>query len=464
MKMFCPHCGVKGSADDSYIGRMIRCPKCKETFRCQTGQETTEVCGSEEPILPIADENFVSPPVAESSPAESAEEAAAEPPGLSPPEVEEPAAEPETVAAELVEGQPQVPQAEEGVAEEPEATLFEEPPESAGEKAEEIEAEEIQAAYQAEEDTRPVEDVPEPPVEVLVPPENTRQQSPAGIEEEVPESRESQPSPKPEEESAVPAPEAAADLPPLPAEAIVATAAEPAGVTAGPEAPSGALAKGVQPRMDFTLGEALNEAWQYTRGAKGPIWAAVGVMYLIMLLLGLGLGFLQAAVGIDSSSAAGIWAEIGVQTLVSALSTLFTAGLMYMGVRRAAGRPLTWKMIFDGFSMAVKLIIASILMTLLVASGFVLLILPGIYLAVGYTMTLPLMLDRGLDPWQAMETSRKAIHKVWWKVFGLFFVMGLLYLVSTIPLGIGLIWTVPMSVILVGVVYRYLFGVQAEKN
>ena len=231
-----------------------------------------------------------------------------------------------------------------------------------------------------------------------------------------------------------------------------------------PPAAPGRFPQGLKPRLDFSVGEVLNEAWQSTKGAKGSIWAAVGVMYLIMLILGLGLGFLQAAIGLTAESAAGVWAEIGVQSLVSALSTLFTAGLMYIGVRRAADKPISWKMVFDGVPMAVKLIIASILMTLLVISGFFLLILPGIYLGVGYTMTLPLMLDRKLEPWQAMEVSRKAIHKVWWKVFGLFFIMGLIYLVSAIPLGIGLIWTVPMSVIMVGVIYRYLFGVQPKAD
>ena len=64
-------------------------------------------------------------------------------------------------------------------------------------------------------------------------------------------------------------------------------------------------------------------------------------------------------------------------------------------------------------------------------------------------MVLPLMLDRGLGPWEAMEASRRAIHKVWWKVFGIFLIMGLIYLVSAIPLGFGLIWTVPMFFVLV---------------
>ncbi len=32
MKLHCPHCGVKGSADDSYSGRKVRCPKCHGVF------------------------------------------------------------------------------------------------------------------------------------------------------------------------------------------------------------------------------------------------------------------------------------------------------------------------------------------------------------------------------------------------------------------------------------------------
>ncbi len=32
MKLHCPHCGVKGSADDSYLGRKVKCPKCQGVF------------------------------------------------------------------------------------------------------------------------------------------------------------------------------------------------------------------------------------------------------------------------------------------------------------------------------------------------------------------------------------------------------------------------------------------------
>ena len=32
MKMKCPHCGVKGSADVSLINRKVKCPKCQQKF------------------------------------------------------------------------------------------------------------------------------------------------------------------------------------------------------------------------------------------------------------------------------------------------------------------------------------------------------------------------------------------------------------------------------------------------
>ncbi len=457
MKMHCPQCGVKGSVDDSYVGRKIRCPKCREEFSCRAEEEVLPGGLEQKPIAPHSWESPAPAPVDETTAAESpvpvlADEKHADrlddsspavPQAFDEPEPsvdvedreEEPAEEPEAVeehAAELV------PEAERA------PDLIEEK-ESAGEELEVLIAEEAGPA--------PVEEVPAEP----------EQGSAADVGEPVVERQDEQEAPRFEEEHPSPLPEQAAMVPPPPAAPVLA-ADEQQTSGAEPQPAPGGFVQGVDPRTDFTIGEAFKEAWQYTKGAKGAIWAAVGMMYLVMLVLGFGLGFMQGVFGLDPASAAGIWAEIGIQAIISAISTIFTAGLMYIGVRRAAEKSYSWKMIFAGFQMAMKLLIAGILMTLLVISGLVLLVLPGIYLAVGYTMTLPLILDRQLEPWQAMEASRKAIHQVWWKMFGLFFVMGLLYLVSAIPLGIGLIWTVPLFVILGGVLYRYLFGVQAKTH
>ena len=50
------------------------------------------------------------------------------------------------------------------------------------------------------------------------------------------------------------------------------------------------------------------------------------------------------------------------------------------------------------------------------------------------------------------------------KVFGLLLVLSLLMLVSMIPLFIGLIWTGPLFVVSMGILYRTIFGVRPLGN
>ncbi len=210
---------------------------------------------------------------------------------------------------------------------------------------------------------------------------------------------------------------------------------------------------------DFTVGEILKEAWQKTKGAKGTLWAAVGVMYLILIAISFGGSFGVSTILIQDAPGLAMGLNGTLQVLSSWLSLIFTAGLLLIAVHKARRQPTTWKTLFDGFSGSkiVAISIACVLQVLLIGIGFLLLIVPGIYLAIGYGLTLPLILDKGLGPWEALETSRKAIHKKWWTVFGVYVVMMLLYAVSAIPLGIGLIWTVPMFMIAIGVVYCRFF-------
>jgi predicted Zn finger-like uncharacterized protein len=216
--------------------------------------------------------------------------------------------------------------------------------------------------------------------------------------------------------------------------------------------------------IDFTVGELIKDAWQKTKGAKGSIWGGVGIMYLILFGLSLGgpLALMQVYGESNPMMAMGI--NGGLQIVTALLSMLFSGGLMLIGVHQVLGQRVSWTMVFAGFSGSkiLSMSIAVFLQVILIIVGFVLLVLPGIYLSVGYALTLPLILDKGLGPWEALEASRKAIHKKWWTVFGLYFVMMLLYAVSAIPLGLGLIWTVPMFFVMVGVLYSRFFVSEAD--
>jgi len=118
-------------------------------------------------------------------------------------------------------------------------------------------------------------------------------------------------------------------------------------------------------------------------------------------------------------------------------------------------------MAFAYLGKAPVVIAAGLLSTLLTYLGFALLIVPGIYLSVAYGMTLPLLAFHELGPWKAMEMSRKAISHRWFRVFGLYLLVGLLVGLSALPLGIPLIWTAPWGLLVMGVLYRRIFGMPA---
>ena len=52
----------------------------------------------------------------------------------------------------------------------------------------------------------------------------------------------------------------------------------------------------------------------------------------------------------------------------------------------------------------------------LLLAGFVILILPMIYLSTCWAYTIPLAVDRRMRFWDAMQTSRKVVNKHWFMV------------------------------------------------
>lgn len=211
---------------------------------------------------------------------------------------------------------------------------------------------------------------------------------------------------------------------------------------------------------DFNIGELLSEAWQRVKGTKGIIIGGFLVFYVVLLVVSFVLGGILGVFGaLSDSPAAVIVGELVIGVLASALAYPFMAGINMVGIRRAADQPISFNEIFSHFGRTLPLVITAVVMMLLVYLGMFLLIIPGLYLAVAYLLAIPLVVERGLAPWQALEASRKAITQHWFKVFGLFLLLGLITLVSAIPLGIGLVWSIPLFVIAMGVLYRTIFGV-----
>ena len=122
----------------------------------------------------------------------------------------------------------------------------------------------------------------------------------------------------------------------------------------------------------------------------------------------------------------------------------------------------------EGFKngMWYKIIVFSILYTLLVVVGLMLLILPGIYLMIAWVFGYYLFIDKGMGSMQALGKSRELVHELgFWKVFAILLVIGivlqLILLIPTIGFFISL-FLLPFFVMVFLALYENAISDNAE--
>lgn len=205
-----------------------------------------------------------------------------------------------------------------------------------------------------------------------------------------------------------------------------------------------------QANPNWDISSALKEAWQLVSGFKATIWGAILIYIGILFAVSLPFEF----IGKES-----IVMIIVSQIVVALVTYPLSAGMTMLGIKRSVGDATNAFMIFDYYSKTISIFLLYLLMIILIMIGLVLLILPGIYLMVAYSMAMPLLVEKNMGIWEALETSRKRINKCWFEMFVLYILLIFICSVAMLPLGIGLIWAVPFAIVLMAVVYRNLFGV-----
>lgn len=228
----------------------------------------------------------------------------------------------------------------------------------------------------------------------------------------------------------------------------------------------------------------ISLAWDKVNGAKKTIWAAIGVMLFFMIILAIGLSLFQILV-LDKPYNMEKPLHPSLAGILQLIGYLFQVGILFIGIERARDLPIQYRMMFRSlhFFTAVKLIglyilqviiiflalIPFILITILLNtyttdiskdffSGVVLVasIFLCIYLLVRMYLAPGIVIDKKLNPWTAIKASFQATHTNFWRLLIVLIIKSCILMISIIPLGIGLIWSVPFVVICYGVIYKTL--------
>lgn len=111
-----------------------------------------------------------------------------------------------------------------------------------------------------------------------------------------------------------------------------------------------------------------------------------------------------------------------------------------------------------------KFLGVSLISSILIISGFILLIVPGIFLAILFMFVGYLVIDTGLGPKQALKQSALMTKGSRWKLFGLSLALVGINILGLLALVVGLFVTIPVSFLAVTHAYRVLSKREASEK
>jgi hypothetical protein len=216
----------------------------------------------------------------------------------------------------------------------------------------------------------------------------------------------------------------------------------------------------------------LTESWKQT--LKSRLSINLGLLFSLVLGMIVSLVASSYLGGIESVLAdpqAGMLLNIVVTVAIWP----FMAGVEMMGVQHAVGMKTQAKMIFSFLSRASWVVLCTLLTSVLISLGFQLFVIPGIFLAVTLSLTVPLVIEKKMTPMKAIVLSIKALRFKFFQLLSLYslllsslIVLLLPFLVllesSIAPVGIiiflvGISFLAPLFYNVKGVVYREIFGI-----
>lgn len=200
--------------------------------------------------------------------------------------------------------------------------------------------------------------------------------------------------------------------------------------------PEGLAAQILARGYTIEIGRCISRGWELV---KKDFWLLIGASFVGSLIAsGCGVPFLGLIIGGP-----------------------MMGGVYALYLKKIRGQPAVFGDAFIGFSTAfVPLMLAMLVKGLLTGLGCLLCILPGIYLAVSWAFALPLVIDKKIDFWPAMELSRRVVTKHWWLMLGFLIVCGLVVLAGVLACCVGIFVTAAIAQAALMCAYEDIFGAQ----
>ena len=215
---------------------------------------------------------------------------------------------------------------------------------------------------------------------------------------------------------------------------------------------------------ELDIGDCISRGWQLV---KNNFWPVVGVNTLVMIVLIVVNQFfglftrsaMNSMIVMHQISASAIAMIFLVSVISAPIYSVLSAGLFKYYLNLIRGENASVGDAFSGFGPSIgQLLLLGLVQFFLVMIGYLLCLIPGVYLAIAWYFAVPLVIDKRLGFWEAMELSRKMVNKHWFLVFAFLLVCGLVAVVGIIGCFIGILVTMPISFAALMYAYETIFN------
>lgn len=237
---------------------------------------------------------------------------------------------------------------------------------------------------------------------------------------------------------------------------------------------AGDFSKALRGEIKLPVGEVLQRSWEITLRVLPIMLAGLAILFVVNSLLSL---LLDNWFPLDQTDPDPL--NVVLRSFISLFVVApFSAILIYLGILNAGDIKPRFADFGRALSRAPQVILATlyptVLMTIVVvlalmlgafsqALSMALIVAVGIYIQLSFILAVPLVLDRNMVPHRACLASVIIINKQMLPVFAIYFVLLLIVLISMLPLLLGLIFTLPLTFNVAGVIYNTLIGVQENR-
>lgn len=229
------------------------------------------------------------------------------------------------------------------------------------------------------------------------------------------------------------------------------------------------------------VGSVIKDSWDLVKGFK---WCAFKVFIPMILVICAVeftlLAFFQPAV-LHPDPVTHQIPPINplITSLSSFISWFFFLPLLIMGVRHSIGLPpkagTAYKAFFNSFGGIIGIIIGLLIISLIFSSlvnylshfhsiitliVYLFIVILNILIGITGIFAMLLVVTKKLSTIEAVKQSFQGMINHIGVIFGSYILLIIIMLISILPILIGLIWTIPMSFLVLSVLFRNIFGVK----